>query len=194
MPLSRRSGRRNDRRSARWTVAILGAGLLTACALGIGVARSLVQAHPSAGGRQASAIGDPAQRTVPAGHTGSSRSCPTGSAPHVVIEEVQVRPALEAGLWLRPGRSRITIRGRLVNDTSAAITVRGVPLTVVARPWRAHTRFARVVDPYSSEAFLARGTMVITARERMALAARLSWAWHDRHLQTCGLRGLVEDD
>lgn len=196
MPLSRASARSlDDRRAPRWTITIVAAGLLTVCALSVGVARSLVEANRPPGGQQAaSSIGGPLHRAATADRRQSTPNCPKGAVPRVVIEGVQVSPALGAGLWLRPGRSRITVRGSLVNDASAAIVVRRVPLTVGGSAWHPHVRFARTIGPYSSETFLARGAAVVTSRERMALAARLSWAWQDHEIRPCGPKGLAEDD
>lgn len=183
-----------EHRGKRWTITTLSAGLLVICAFGATTARGWGGDAGDASARPVASAGRSASQAATVPRNAPSVSCPRGSVPGVVIDDVHVRPRLQGGLWLQPGPYRISVRGHLVNDTSAAIAVSGVRLTVGHRPWRAGTRVVRTMRADSSEAFRARGALLNQSRERMTLAARLSWGWRDAGVRACGRSGLSDDD
>jgi hypothetical protein len=186
---------RNEHRARRWTVTIMAAVLLIGCALVAGVARGRAEAGRAPTPRHvAPASGGFVHQAAGVRRDRRASRCPIGGVPGVVIDDLRVRPALEDGFWLRPGHYRVLVRGHLVNDTNAAILMDAVRWTVGDRPWRARTHLLRAMRPDSSLPFVARGGLVSTKQERMALAARLSWGWRDPRLRPCGRSSLAEDD
>jgi hypothetical protein len=185
-----------EHRALRWTAAVVVAVLVMTGAVVVGLAHGRSAAHRHGDGPQAvSPIQGPVRKaaTIRDRH-GRRHTCPHGAVPGVVIEGVHVYPEPAQGLWLLPGRYRLAVRGRLVNESSAPIDVRGVHLSLGHAVWSPTTPRAHAVGADSSTSFRLRAPWHSRTTQRLALRARLSWQWQDSSVRACGTKGLVEDD
>jgi hypothetical protein len=127
-------------------------------------------------------------------HRGSrTLLCPSGIVPMVQIQGATFSPPLTSGTSFGVGRYTITVRGRVTNETSAAIELRSLQITVDGRPWHGTT----TVTPVAAQDFTPitfQGTYDSPTPHRAVVDSRLQWQWQARGLRPCGEEGLVEDD
>jgi hypothetical protein len=127
-------------------------------------------------------------------HRGNSTlTCPSGIVPMVQIQGATFTPALEHGTSFGVGRYTIKVRGRVANETSAAIQLRSLQITVGGRPWR-RTTATTAVTAQNFAPITFEGTYDSPAPHRAVVDSRLRWQWQAPGLRPCGEEGLVEDD
>ncbi len=125
---------------------------------------------------------------------GARLTCPKGAEPGVRIQAATFEPSLDGGTRFLAGTYRIRLTGSVVNETTSAITVRSVQLSVRGRHWRAAVRAPHALGANASAPFAVSGTWVVRHAGSARIDARLHWAWTQSSLEPCGGRGLVEDD
>ena len=70
--------------------------------------------------------------TLPDGRT---QTCPTGAAPQAKLTAATFAPPLKDGTTLSPGQYRVTLHVILENETTAAITIQALTVTVGGQRW-----------------------------------------------------------
>jgi len=159
----------------------------------------------TAGPGRSTAATHPRPPLLPAGATptpftltaadGSKITCPTGSAPTVMIMEATFTPALSGGSVMKKGSYHIRLRGTLDNETGAAVDVRKLFATVRGRYWPgARITAAHTINQQSSVRIVVDGTYRSGEQGPVRVATHLDWKWHVSDLAGCGDSGLVEDD
>ena len=102
-------------------------------------------------------------------------------------------PALDSGTSFRAGRYRISLRRRVANETTAAIELRSIDVTLGGRLWHATVR----VDPGCRPRDPCRcgSRAASTARQPNAPPHHpLHWQWQSPTLRPCGEEGSIDDD
>ncbi len=146
--------------------------------------------------REVPGVQGPAQvAAVVTAPNGARVVCPLGSEPRVTIDNAYFEPSLAGGSDFLPGRYRVRLDARVVNESSRAITVTSLTPMLGRVIWKG----ARLSGPTALAAnaggpLTITGTIVVTRRQQAALSASLTWAWADSRLAPCGGRGLVDDD
>jgi hypothetical protein len=137
----------------------------------------------------------PAQPSQPnvVHRTGRTMVCPEGIVPMVQIQGATFSPELKHGTTFGVGRYKVTVQGRVANETTAPIQLRSLQITIDGRPWHQTTAVQGVAAqdfaPISFEGFYDS-----TAPHRAVVDSRLQWQWQEPGLRSCGEEGLVEDD
>jgi len=125
---------------------------------------------------------------------GTRITCPKGAEPTVDLEHAEFSPGLTGGTRLDRRSYRISLRGRVVNETNSPVRISGVGLAVDGYPW--HARIARParLAPGESQPLSVSGTFRSTRPQQARVAAYPRWHWEDVRLRPCGDRGLIRDD
>lgn len=124
---------------------------------------------------------------------GRSVLCPKGVVPMVQIHSASFSPRLKDGTTFGVGRYRVTVQGRVANETTEAIQLRSLQITIDGRPWH-QTTAVRTVGAQDFAPVSFEGFYDSTAPHRAVVNSRLQWQWQEPGLRTCGEEGLVEDD
>jgi len=119
--------------------------------------------------------------------------CPVGTVPEVDITDASFSPRLADGVTVNVGTYQITLRGQLVNETSAPITVAGVSLVVNGNPWRASVTAEHSVPANGAVDFLAQGTYRSQRAGSVTINTEVDWEWQSATLRPCGHRGLIHE-
>lgn len=124
---------------------------------------------------------------------GRTMLCPQGVVPMVQIQAASFSPELRNGTTFGVGRYRVTVQGRVANETTAAIQLRSLQITIDGRPWH-QTTAVRTVGAQDFAPVTFEGFYDSTVAHRAVVDSRLQWQWQEPGLRTCGEEGLVEDD
>ena len=181
---------------------MLGAVLVVLAGAGAGLVAMLVTRAGDAAGPPAGRVlaapslapALPDQPNVVHRPGGITLLCPNGSTPAVLIENAHFVPALDSGTSFRAGRYRISLRGRVANETTAAIELRSIDVTLDGRPWHATVRVDHRVPAQGSVPLRIEGSFDSASTERAAITTRLHWQWQSPTLRPCGEEGLIDDD
>ena len=173
-------------------LALISTGVAVVVTRTAGHGRTAVAAHPRPPLLPAGGAPSPLTLTTA---DGRKITCPTGSAPTVMIMEATFTPALAGGSVMKKGSYHIRLRGTLDNETGAAVDVRKLIASVRGRFWPgARITAARTVDPQSSVRIVVDGAYRSDEQGPVRVATHLDWQWHASDLAGCGESGLVEDD
>jgi len=122
-------------------------------------------------------------------------TCPSGSEPTVYVQEATFAPLLTTqGTQMEKRTYTIALSGRVVNETDAAVAVRGLRFTVANKPWTPHVALPALLAAGDAAPFQARATFRSSRRQSVRVGAHFNWAWEDQGLRPCGDKGLIEDD
>jgi hypothetical protein len=124
---------------------------------------------------------------------GKTLLCPSGTMPMVQIQSAAFSPDLKDGTTFAVGRYKVTVQGRVANETTAAIQLRSLEITIDGRPWH-QTTAVRTVAAQDFAPVTFEGFYDSTAPHRAVVDSRLQWQWREPGLRPCGEEGLVEDD
>lgn len=186
------------RRPSHPALPVAAAVMLAAGAVltGIAVAGGHRSAPPRPPAPASTAAPDPQAAAVTVrGPSGRAVTCPRGAVPYVDIHAARFHPRLVHGTSFRKGTYRLTLTGRVVNETTAAIRITGLRPVVAGRPWPGAAVTGPSVLAADAESVLrVEGVYDSPATAQADVALRLSWEWADAGLAACGDKGLVDDD
>jgi hypothetical protein len=128
------------------------------------------------------------------GPDGAKMQCPSGPVPSITLQDVTFTPPLVDGRSFARGTYRITLRGTVANDTTAAITITGVVMTLGGVNWQPKITVPRGLRAATGGDVTITGTYDSGGSAAASLHASLQWQWQAAVLQPCGKRGLIEDD
>jgi hypothetical protein len=135
----------------------------------------------------------PGTITAATARDGSAVVCPVGSEPEADITDASLSPRLPDGVTIGVGTYRITLHGRLLNETSAPITVTTVAVVVNGQPWAAKVTTASSLPAQGSASFLAEGTYASPRSQAVAINTEVEWSWQSPSLRPCGDHGLIHE-
>jgi hypothetical protein len=182
-------------RAARLAM-VVAAALLVA---GLGTLVAVTRPHPrdttALANQRPSKLPGAAVPTVPVvtGSDGRAITCPYGTVPEVNITDAAFSPSLTNGVLIGVGTYRITLRGQLVNETSAPISVKTVDLLVNGAAWSAKVTAADSVPANGATSFLAEGTYHSGHEGTVTINTEVDWQWRAESLRPCGHRGLIHE-
>jgi hypothetical protein len=125
---------------------------------------------------------------------GARTPCPSGAVPAVTLQEAAFQPPLSDGQSFTAGTYQIRLRGLVVNETTAAITVQSYVVTIGGDTWPVSVKAPDTLRPGVAEPITVEGSYHNGAARRADIAVSLRWTWNAVVLQPCGERGLIEDD
>jgi len=120
--------------------------------------------------------------------------CPQGAVPAVMLTGSQFVPPLIGGTTFGAGTYRITVTGTVANETTAAITIRAIALTIAGRAWTADVTRPATLPAQSSAPLRIEGVYRSPSIAAASIKTDLDWQWQAPALRACGEKGLVEDD
>jgi hypothetical protein len=132
--------------------------------------------------------------TIVVGPDGAQIFCPSGAAPTITVNEAVFEPALKDGRSFAAGRYRITLRGLVINETTATIAINSYAVTIGDTAWPATVAAPKSVGAGTATPISVDGTYDSTGPAQASLHVNMQWVWSATSLRPCGKRGLVEDD
>ncbi len=131
---------------------------------------------------------------VVTGPDGAKMRCPAGKVPEITLQEATFVPPLVGGRSFAKGTYKIAVRGTIGNDTTAAITITGVVMTLGSAEWHPKITMPGALRPAAGDDITMTGTYTSDGPADASLHAALQWQWQAAMLEPCGKRGLIEDD
>jgi hypothetical protein len=183
-------------RRAAWIASIVAGVLLLA---GLGTLVVLSHRHPrdttALANQRPSKLPGATPPTVPVATSsdGTAVTCPVGTVPEANITDASFAPKLSDGRSFGVGTYQITLHGRVLNETSAPITVSTVSVLVNGKPWHGKFTAATSVPAQDSVSFVAEGSYQSPQPATAAINTEIDWDWATTSLRPCGHRGLVHE-
>ena len=118
--------------------------------------------------------------TLPDGRT---LTCPTGAAPQAKRTAATCAPPLTDGTTLSPGQYRVTLHVILENETTAAIAVQALTVTVGGQQWNTPITTPDAIPAESTAELVLDGTQQSPGTHAATVVALLDWQWQATDLR-----------
>jgi hypothetical protein len=114
--------------------------------------------------------------------------------PGISLQNASFLPPLTGGYAFAKGRYHVRLSGTVANDTTAAIAITAVIVTVGGQQWRPAVTAPAALRPSTGGEITIDGTYDSPGPADASIHASLQWQWQAAVLRPCGVHGLIEDD